>query len=290
MKPSCIWPVCIGWSCGFCVGVLFTALLCRRNERANSESTGRLKFCRAILVVLHLNVHPDGRWLLVSCAARNWVLGTALPVESVGSRQILHGERRAELVGGKRHPLEPTRLLRVIQRQGRSAMRWCGRRPTVRSQPREIEEKTTSHRRTADSAVDAEATRARSRSFVQARTCGGSAGNVQRGWYLPCRLCGGGETWPRSWHSWSQHSARDSSNAICRPASATRTWKLSWPCSGDRIHVSRDRKPPLRRVRKQRNLQERRTRSQQLSQPPTRHCGGPRGHGSFEFWCSWLCS
>ena len=39
VKPSCIWPVCIGCACGFCVGVLLTALFFRRNERANSEST-----------------------------------------------------------------------------------------------------------------------------------------------------------------------------------------------------------------------------------------------------------
>ena len=25
MKPFCIWPVCVGCTCGFCVGVLFTA-------------------------------------------------------------------------------------------------------------------------------------------------------------------------------------------------------------------------------------------------------------------------
>ena len=39
VKPSCIWPVCINCVCGFFVGLLLTALLCRRKERANSEST-----------------------------------------------------------------------------------------------------------------------------------------------------------------------------------------------------------------------------------------------------------
>ena len=53
--------------------------------------------------------------LLVS--ARNKVLGTALPGESLGSSQILHGDIRAEYVGGKSPPLEPARLLRVAERQ-----------------------------------------------------------------------------------------------------------------------------------------------------------------------------
>ena len=38
VKPSCISPLCIGCACGFFVGVLFPTLLCRRNERANSEN------------------------------------------------------------------------------------------------------------------------------------------------------------------------------------------------------------------------------------------------------------
>ena len=32
VKLSCTSPVCIGCACGFCVGVLFTTFLCRRNE------------------------------------------------------------------------------------------------------------------------------------------------------------------------------------------------------------------------------------------------------------------
>ena len=51
------------------------------------------------------------RWLMARgflrllVSARNWVRGTALPVEIVGSNQNVHGERRAELVGGKSPPL-----------------------------------------------------------------------------------------------------------------------------------------------------------------------------------------
>ena len=51
--------------------------------------------------------------LLVS--ARSWVLGTALLVESVGSKQILHGEIRAGLAGVTSPPLEPTWLQREAQ-------------------------------------------------------------------------------------------------------------------------------------------------------------------------------
>ena len=40
--------------------------------------------------------------LRLSASARSWVLGTALPVESVGSKQTLHGEIRAGLAGGKK--------------------------------------------------------------------------------------------------------------------------------------------------------------------------------------------
>ena len=39
-KPFCIWPVFVCCGCGFCCGVLDTALFCRRNVCANSGITG----------------------------------------------------------------------------------------------------------------------------------------------------------------------------------------------------------------------------------------------------------
>ena len=50
--------------------------------------------------------------------ARCWVLGTALPVENVGSKQTSHGEIRAGRAGGTSPPLQPARLQQAIQSQG----------------------------------------------------------------------------------------------------------------------------------------------------------------------------
>ena len=78
--------------------------------------------------------------LLVS--ARTQVLGTALSVDSVGSSQILHGERRAELVGDRGPPTVQASQPRLLQRQGTSwtlcqnSMQQLGRRPRGRPQHR----------------------------------------------------------------------------------------------------------------------------------------------------------
>ena len=77
---------------------------------------------RVILVVLHLKTRD--RWQMVPgilrllASARSWVLGTALPVESVGSSQILHCEIRAELVRDRSPLLEPARLRQAVQKSG----------------------------------------------------------------------------------------------------------------------------------------------------------------------------
>ena len=155
--------------------------------------------------------------------------------------KILHGEIRAELVGGKSPPLEPARLLRFAQRQGaswticHSAMQRGGRRPRVHSQRRSRPRSKKNGQSSPSSRQHSRrrSNRARSCSFVHARerlpeaaqgssgcirlvgrhrrqsqgaedtgaasACGGSAGNVQRGWRLSCRVWGG--TWPRSCHS-----------------------------------------------------------------------------------------
>ena len=119
------------------------------------ESDGQNPRCMIILVVLQPKTRD--RWqmalgilrLLVS--ARSWVLGTALLVENVGSKRILHGEIRAGLAGGTSPPLEPARLQRAAQSQEeswtlfQSVMPRCGRRPMARSQRRVVVEQPTAH-------------------------------------------------------------------------------------------------------------------------------------------------
>ena len=64
-----------------------------------------------------------------------------------------------------------------------------------------------------------------------------------------------GETWPRLCRFWPQQSARGSSNATHRPASATRTWNPSWSISASCTLTSRGPRSPRHRVRQHRNRQ-----------------------------------
>ena len=67
---------------------------------------------------------------------------------------------------------------------------------------------------------------------------------------------------------WPQQSARGSSNATYRPASATRTWNPSWSISASCTLTSRGRRSPRHRVRKRRNRQHHSTQFRLPSQPP----------------------
>ena len=70
------------------------------------------------------------------------VLGTALPVESVGSSQIQHDERRAELVGDRGPLMVQANQSLVFQRQGcRDAATWEAKGALTALQQAEIEEK-----------------------------------------------------------------------------------------------------------------------------------------------------
>ena len=98
-----------------------------------SKCLAQDQLVRVILVVLHLKTRD--RWQMapgivrLMVSARSMVLGTALPVESVGSKQILHGEIRAGLAGEKSAPLEPacSERVKVRGKRGLSVkVRCCG--------------------------------------------------------------------------------------------------------------------------------------------------------------------
>ena len=191
---------------------------------------------RVILVVLLLKTRD--RWQMAPCilrllvSVRSRVLGTALPVESVGSRLILHDEIRAGLAGQKSPPLESARLQRADQSQGgrtlsgRGCLRLVGRNRRLWRQ--------------------------------RWRRPGRPARATQ--------VAGEEGARPRSCQSWPQRSAKGSSNAICHPASATRSWSLSWSQSANCTRISRGRRSPQRHAGKHRNLRRRRMQFQLPSQ------------------------